>query len=105
MAVTRDDVAHIAALARLALDDPQITRMVVELNAILGHMDVLQRVETAGRTADGAPPQASMPLRRDAGPPLALLRPIASFAPSLRDGFFLVPRLATHEDAAPEDLE
>jgi aspartyl-tRNA(Asn)/glutamyl-tRNA(Gln) amidotransferase subunit C len=105
MAVTRDDVAHIAALARLALDDTQITRMVAELNAILGHMDVLQRVETAGRTVDGAPPQASMPLRRDAGPPLALLRPIASFAPSLRDGFFLVPRLATHEDAAPEDLE
>lgn len=105
MAVTRDDVAHIAALARLALDEAQTARMVTELNAILAHMDVLQQVETSGSTGDRATPQASMPLRRDAGPALALARPIASFAPSLRDGFFLVPRLATHEDAAPEDLE
>jgi len=105
MAVTRDDVAHIAALARLALDEAQTTRMVTELNAILAHMDVLQQVNTPGGAGDGATGQASMPLRRDAGPPLALARPLQSFAPSLRDGFFLVPRLATHEDVAPEDLE
>ncbi|MGH7625240.1 MAG: Asp-tRNA(Asn)/Glu-tRNA(Gln) amidotransferase subunit GatC [Gemmatimonadaceae bacterium] len=108
MAVTRDDVAHIAALARLALDEAQITRMVTELNGILAHMDVLQQVSTggdSGAATDGATEQAGMPLRRDAGPPLSLARPLESFAPSMRDGFLLVPRLATHEDVAPEDLE
>jgi aspartyl-tRNA(Asn)/glutamyl-tRNA(Gln) amidotransferase subunit C len=39
-----------------------------------------------------------MSLRPDAGPPIPLLRAPAFFAPAMRDGFFLVPRLATHED-------
>jgi hypothetical protein len=30
---------------------------------------------------------------------VSLLRPRDTFAPSMRDGFFLVPRLSTHEDA------
>jgi hypothetical protein len=38
-----------------------------------------------------------MPLRPDAPPPDALLRPPQAMAPSARDGFLLVPRLATHE--------
>ncbi|HEX5408389.1 MAG TPA: Asp-tRNA(Asn)/Glu-tRNA(Gln) amidotransferase subunit GatC [Gemmatimonadaceae bacterium] len=105
MAVKRDDVAHVAALARLALDEAQMTLMVTELNGILAHMDVLQQVDTAGDSGTAALEQAGMPLRRDAGPPLSLARPLESFAPSMRDGFLLVPRLATHEDAAPEDLE
>jgi hypothetical protein len=33
------------------------------------------------------------------------VRPLATlpetFAPEMRDGFFVVPRLATHEDAEP----
>jgi hypothetical protein len=39
------------------------------------------------------------PLREDAGPPLPLARAREDFAPATRDGFLLVPRLATHEDA------
>ncbi len=38
-----------------------------------------------------------MPLRADAGPPEPLARPPEAFAPSVRDGLLLVPRLATHE--------
>jgi hypothetical protein len=43
-----------------------------------------------------------MPLRVDTGPPIPLARPPESFAPSMREGFFLVPRLASHEDAAED---
>jgi aspartyl-tRNA(Asn)/glutamyl-tRNA(Gln) amidotransferase subunit C len=45
-----------------------------------------------------------MPLRADGGPPYPLAHPRETFAPEMRDGFFLVPRLSTHEDAA-ESLE
>ena len=41
----------------------------------------------------------SAPLRDDVGPSVGLAHPIAEFAPATRDGFFLVPRLATHDDA------
>jgi hypothetical protein len=46
---------------------------------------------------------ASLPLREDHGPPVPLARPLASFAPRMKDGFLLVPRLATH--AGDETLD
>lgn len=98
MAVTRDDVMHIAALARLAIDEQRVPELVDQLNAILGHMDVLQRVETHG-AATTAPGLEHMPLADDAGPAIPLHHPLQSIAPEMRDGFFLVPRLATHDDA------
>jgi len=98
MAVTLEDVRHIAALARLSVTDERAQALVAELNTILAHMDVLSSVETAGvetpeRVDRGAP------LRADAGPPIPLARPRDAFAPRMADGFFLVPRLSTHEDA------
>ena len=46
MAVSIDDVRHIAALARLGLSDERAASLVNELNGILTHMDVLARVKT-----------------------------------------------------------
>ena len=99
MAVTREDVLHVASLARLALDEDAVERLVGELNGILGHMDALQKVDTSGVTAVEGVGDAGMPLRADGGPPYALARAREEFAPEARDGFLLVPRLATHEDA------
>ena len=45
---------------------------------------------------------AGTPLRVDGGNQVPLARPREAFAPAMRDGFFLVPRLATHEDAGTE---
>lgn len=96
MAVTLDDVRHIASLARLGIDDQRAEKLVGELNTILSHMDVLSQVDTS-RVEDVAP-EVATPLRPDVGPPIPLERTRESFAPSMRDGFFLAPRLSTHED-------
>jgi aspartyl-tRNA(Asn)/glutamyl-tRNA(Gln) amidotransferase subunit C len=98
VAITFDDVRHIASLARLGVDDARLPALVEQLNAILGHMEVLQKVDVSGVAADIAEGVPAMPLRADAGPQLPLARPREDFAPEMRDGFFLVPRLATHED-------
>lgn len=95
MAVSLDDVRHIAALARLGLTDERARALTDEMNGILGHMAVLSRVDTSGLSRDETLP--GMPLRADAGPPDGLARRPEGFAPSTRDGFLLVPRLATHE--------
>lgn len=99
MAVTLDDVKHVASLARLGLSEERARALVAELNTILAHMDVLSRVDTSGVEEVVGVGAAGTPLRSDAGPATALARPIADFAPAERDGFFLVPRLSTHEDA------
>jgi aspartyl-tRNA(Asn)/glutamyl-tRNA(Gln) amidotransferase subunit C len=98
MAVTLDDVRHIASLARLEIDDARLPALAGELSAILGHMDVLQKVDVRSVPADLAAGMTPMPLRADGGEQLRLARPREEFAPLMRDGFFLVPRLATHED-------
>jgi aspartyl-tRNA(Asn)/glutamyl-tRNA(Gln) amidotransferase subunit C len=99
MAVTLDDVRHIAALARLGLDDNRAEALVGELNTILRHMDVLSKVDTSSLASSTS--MSGTPLRPDEGPQIPLEHPRESFAPSMRDGFFLVPRLSTHED--PEE--
>ena len=99
MAVTIDDVRHIATLARLGLTDARAESLVRELNTILEHMDVLSRVDTAGVEAVAGIGAAGLPLRADVGPPISLGRERDDFAPRMKDGFFLVPRLATHDDA------
>ncbi len=102
MAVTREDVEHVAGLARLALDETRVPALVEQLNAILGHMDVLQQVDTRKVIAASGVGDQGMPLREDGGPPIPLHRAREMFAPEMRDGFFIVPRLATHEDASEE---
>ena len=104
MAVGPDDVRHIAALARLGLDEARIPSLVEELNGILDHMEVLGKVETSSATMTGAR-TAETSLRPDGGVQTPLLRARASFAPQMRDGFFLVPRLATHADVGATDEE
>ena len=100
MAVTLDDVRHIASLARLELSEARIVALVRELNGILEHIDVLSKVDTSAVDAIGAVGLAAAPVRADVGPPIPLAHPIGAFAPRTHDGFFLVPRLSTHEDAS-----
>jgi aspartyl-tRNA(Asn)/glutamyl-tRNA(Gln) amidotransferase subunit C len=100
MAVTHDDVLHVAELARLAVDQARLDTLVAELNGILGHMEVLSQVDTTEVELAELAPAESTPLRSDSSGPIPLLAPISSFAPSTRDGFFIVPRLASHEEGA-----
>jgi aspartyl-tRNA(Asn)/glutamyl-tRNA(Gln) amidotransferase subunit C len=97
VAVTIDDVRHIASLARFGLSEARAGAIVNELNTILAHMDELAKVDTAGVQEAIGVGAEGLPVRKDLGPPFPLARSLDAFAPSLRDGFFLVPRLSTHE--------
>jgi aspartyl-tRNA(Asn)/glutamyl-tRNA(Gln) amidotransferase subunit C len=48
MKLTREEVLHIAHLARLALTEEEITRMSEQLSHLLEHFEVLQQVDTEG---------------------------------------------------------
>lgn len=98
MAVTEAEIKKIADLARLSLAAGDVPAMTAQLNSILAHMDVLTSVDTssvepiAGIGADGAP------LRGDSVSPHPMTVTAPVLAPQSRDGFILVPRLATHEE-------
>ena len=102
MSVSEEDVRHVATLARLGLDPERIPTLVAELNGILAHMDVLSKVDTSVVGAVTGVGAAGTPLRVDGGNQIPLARPREAFAPAMREGLLLVPRLATHEDADAE---
>jgi aspartyl-tRNA(Asn)/glutamyl-tRNA(Gln) amidotransferase subunit C len=98
VAVSNDDVRRIAALARIAIPDARLDAMARDLSGILAQMDALSRVDQSGVAAGEASP-GGMRLAGDAGPPVSLERAREDFAPDYREGFFIVPRLSTHESA------
>lgn len=100
MAVTEADVRKIADLARLSLDGPEVASVTAQLNGILSHVDVLTKVDTSSVepiSGIGAHGRDGAPLRGDAVAPHPMNTTASVLAPESRDGFILVPRLATHE--------
>jgi aspartyl-tRNA(Asn)/glutamyl-tRNA(Gln) amidotransferase subunit C len=103
MAVTPSEVRHLAVLARLSLEPGDLEPLTADLNRILEHMDELAAAgngeATAGRSSgDGAAPApAGTRLRADEPGADALAHPPAAMAPAWEQGFFLVPRLASHD--------
>lgn len=102
MTIRPEDVRHVAHLARLAVDESRLPALAAELGSILGHMDVLQRVKTTGITPAAGVGAGGTPLRADTGPPIPLELPLVDFAPEVRDGLLMVPRLATHGEEEGE---
>lgn len=98
MALTRDDVVKVAKLANIAVDESKLDSLATELSSILGHMEELAKVSTERVPAAEGMSSGGQRLRADHGPPEALASGPQSFAPEMRDGFILVPRLATHEE-------
>jgi aspartyl-tRNA(Asn)/glutamyl-tRNA(Gln) amidotransferase subunit C len=99
MSVSKDDVRHIAGLARIGVPEGRLEALSKELNGILLQMAVLEGVSTSGIAAAAEAEREGMPMQKDEPPSVALEHPRESFAPAMKYGFFLVPRLATHEDA------
>lgn len=48
MTISKQDVEHVALLARLALNDEEIEAYTQQLNSILGYMEKMNTLDTAG---------------------------------------------------------
>ncbi|MEO7043110.1 MAG: Asp-tRNA(Asn)/Glu-tRNA(Gln) amidotransferase subunit GatC [Gemmatimonadaceae bacterium] len=97
MPVSETDVRKIADLARLSLADTDLPAITEQMNNILAHMDVLTRVDTGSMEAGDAATESGMRVRDDRVAPIPMNTTAPLLAPDSRDGFILVPRLATHE--------
>jgi aspartyl-tRNA(Asn)/glutamyl-tRNA(Gln) amidotransferase subunit C len=91
--LSRDDVAHVAALARLELTDDELERYTVQLAAVLAHAEDLTAFDLADVPAAAHPFSSIAPLREDE--PVACLDrdEVLSQAPSVEDDRFSVPRI------------
>ncbi|MGH7460213.1 MAG: Asp-tRNA(Asn)/Glu-tRNA(Gln) amidotransferase subunit GatC [Longimicrobiales bacterium] len=94
MAVTRDDVLHVAKLARLDLSHEEVTLFTQQLNGILSHVAELSVADTAAVPPVVSAAEWPAPLRDDLPGADALAFPAVELSPHHEAGFFTVPRLA-----------
>lgn len=91
MAVTRQDVDHVARLARLALTEEEAAEMTTQLNRILAHVEMLRDVDTGGVAPLTHPFETRNRFRADeARPSLAQHEALAN-APAQAEHHFLAP--------------
>ena len=93
MSVNADQVRHVARLARLALSDDEIDRMVPELNNILGWVEQLGEVDTDGVEPLTAVIENHLRLRDDVVDDGNVRDDVLKNAPDAQHGFFAVPKV------------
>jgi aspartyl-tRNA(Asn)/glutamyl-tRNA(Gln) amidotransferase subunit C len=93
MSVSPEQVRHIAKLARIAMSDEEIERLVPELNAIIGWVEQLGEVNTDGIEPLTAVIEQKLRLRDDAVTDGDCRDAILANAPGAEHGFFAVPKV------------
>ncbi len=93
MSVSEKEVRHVAKLARLALSDGEIDKMVPELNNILGWVEQLQEVDCTGVEPLATVIDNQLRLRDDVVDDGDCRDDVLKNAPDAQHGFFAVPKV------------
>lgn len=88
-----EDVAHIAHLARLQIDEADVPRYARNLNEILALLQALNAVDTDGVEPMAHPLDITQPLRADEVTETDRREDFQRNAPAVADGLYLVPRV------------
>ena len=97
MAITLEDVEHIAKLARLKLTEEEKQRFQKELGTIIEYFDQLKKLNT-----DGVPPTTHVVplenvLREDKVTPSLPVEEALANAPDRKGNYFRVPKVVEKE--------
>ena len=93
MEVSEEELAHIAHLARLAVDPDEVPRLREELARILALVDEMNAVESAGLAPMAHPVEMAQRLRPDEVREPDRRELLQRGAPEVEDGLYLVPRV------------
>jgi aspartyl-tRNA(Asn)/glutamyl-tRNA(Gln) amidotransferase subunit C len=93
MSVTSEQVRHIANLARIAMSEEELERLVPELNNILGWVEQLGEVDTEGVEPLATVIDQKLRLREDQVIEGNIRDEILANAPDAEHGFFAVPKV------------
>ena len=93
MSVSPEQVRHIAKLARLAMSDEELDRLLPELNNILGWVEQLGEVDTDGVEPLTAVIDQKLRLRDDVVNDGNIRDEVLANAHEAQHGFFAVPKV------------
>jgi len=91
MTITRENILHVAKLARLRLGETEVSELQADLDRIVGYIEKLQELDTSGIEPTAHVAVDAAPLRPDEI--VQGLTNVAALAeaPRPRDGGFAVP--------------
>jgi aspartyl-tRNA(Asn)/glutamyl-tRNA(Gln) amidotransferase subunit C len=90
MALTSEEVLHIARLARMSLTDDEVARFAAQLSGILDHFAALAAVDTDGVEPTAHPLPLSNVMRADEARPSLSQADALANAPAQEDGYVRV---------------
>lgn len=91
--ISRDDVAKLAKLARLALTDAELDGFAGQLDAILAYVGQIQAVDVTGVKPTGNPLMGQNVTRADIVQFSLTQQQALAEAPAAEDGRFAVPQI------------
>ncbi len=92
-ALSHDEVAHVARLARLELEDAELETYRQQLSHVLEHVEAVRRLDTAALAPTSHPFALENVLRPDTVAPGVARDEVLAAAPAAEDGRFRVPRI------------
>jgi aspartyl-tRNA(Asn)/glutamyl-tRNA(Gln) amidotransferase subunit C len=93
MKISRDEVKHVANLARLRFDEEELEKFTDQLNAILTYIDKLNELDTSEVEPTYHVLDLVNVFREDQVQPSLPRQAALANAPERADGFFQVPRI------------
>lgn len=95
--LTRDDVAHLASLARIELEPQELDRLVSDLDTVLSHVAQVQQAPTEGVEPMSHPMPLVNVTRPDEVRPSLTPEQALAAAPLAEEQRFSVPRILTED--------
>ena len=89
--LAREEVVHVARLAKLALDEDELDRMAQELSAVLEHVDRIRELDLDGVEPTAHAVDLAGVMRADEPVPCLTHEQALAAAPEPVDGGFGVP--------------
>jgi aspartyl-tRNA(Asn)/glutamyl-tRNA(Gln) amidotransferase subunit C len=96
-AISRDDVAHLAKLARIDMSDTELDHLAKEMDIILGAVARVQEVAGADVPATSHPIPVNNVFREDVVKPSLTSQEALSGAPAQSEDRFKVPQILGEE--------
>ena len=96
--LSSQQVAHVAKLARLDLSAERIETFRPQLSAVLGHIAMLDKVDTAGVEPMAHPFDAANRLAEDTPAESMPVEDLLMNAPAVEGRFLAVPKVLADED-------
>jgi aspartyl-tRNA(Asn)/glutamyl-tRNA(Gln) amidotransferase subunit C len=93
MTISKEEILHVAALARLDIDDETIDKMSGQIQEILSYVDTLNRLDTEGVQCTSHAISLTNAFREDEEQGHLERERTLENAPQQEDGAFLVPKV------------